>query len=72
MSPVSGEMIRWAIRYSGKETSLGTDVVVTDDVVVVGDVVVVVVVIETVVVVVKAGSFDDAHEATTSADATSR
>ena len=64
-------MIRWAIRYSGKDGRLETDAVVVDDVVVVGDVVVVVVVTGAAVVVVGAGSFDVVQEATTSAAAIS-
>lgn len=52
---------------------LGADVVVVDDIVVGGDVVVVVDVGDVdVVVVVAAGSFDDVHDATTSAVATSK
>lgn len=72
MSPVSREMIRSAIRYSGKEGSLGTDVVVVDDVVGADEVVVVVGAVEAFVAVVEAGSFDDVHEATTIAATTNR
>jgi len=73
VSPVSTEMIRSAIRYSGKDGIDGADVTVVDNVVVVGEVVVVVeVVVEVVVVVVAAGSFDEVHEATTRTVAISR
>jgi len=67
VSPVSTEMIRSAIRYSGKTGIDGTDVTVVGDVVVVGEVVVVVevVVVEVVVVVVAAGSFDEVQDAMT-------
>lgn len=72
MSPVSTEMIRSAIRYSGNDGMAGTDVVVVKVVAVVGGIVVVVVVVEVVVVVVAAGSFDDVHETMTSAVAASK
>lgn len=73
MSPVSGEYSRWAMLYSGKVASPGSDVVVVDEVVVVAMVVVVVVVVVVVdEAVVDAGSFDDVHEAATSAAAISR
>lgn len=74
MSPVSGEMIRSAIRYSGNEASVGTDVVVVGDVVeLVGATVVVVAAVVVVVsAVVAAGSLDEVHEATTSAVAIRR
>ncbi len=74
MSPVSTEMIRSAIRYSGNDGMLGVAVVVVADVVVVDDVVVVVEVVgaAVAVVVVRAGSLDDVQEAMTSAIATSK
>ncbi len=75
MSPVSTEMIRSAIRYSGNDGMLGVAVVVVADVVVVDDVVVVVEVVGAAVVavvVVRAGSLDDVQEAMTSAIATSK
>ena len=73
MSPVSTEMIRSAIRYSGNDGTAGTDVVVVEVGAVVGGIVVVVVVVEVVVVVVvAAGSFDDVHETMTSAVAASK
>jgi len=66
VSPVSTEIIRSAIRYSGNDGIDGTDVVVVDVVVVVGEIVVVVeVVVEVVDVVVAAGSFDEVQEAMT-------
>lgn len=74
MSPVSTEMMRSAIRYSGKDGTLGVAVVVVAAVVVevLGAAVVVEVVGAAVVVVVGAGSLDDVHEAMTSAVATSK
>lgn len=72
MSPVSAETIRSAIRYSGKESSGGASVVAVEVVVEAGTVVAVVEVAGAFVVVVAAGSFDDVHEATTSANAISR
>lgn len=74
MSPDSTEMIRSAIRYSGKDGTAGTDVVVVEDVEVVGTIVVVVEVVEVDVVVVEigAGSFDDVHDAATSTVAMSK
>jgi len=74
VSPVSTEMIRSAIRYSGNDGMLGVAVVVVADVVVVDDVVVVVEVVgaAVAVVVVRAGSLDDVQEAMTSAIATSK